>query len=61
MARIDVPDGKGREASRIWQVAPHLGEGLHAMSEAVYEKCSLPIREREAMRMRIAQLNKCHV
>jgi alkylhydroperoxidase family enzyme len=31
------------------------------MSMAVYEKVSLPIREREAMRMRIAQLNRCHV
>jgi len=61
MARIDVPEGEGKEAARIWQVAPHLGEGLHAMSMAAYEKCSLPIREREAMRMRIAQLNDCHV
>lgn len=59
MARIDVPEGEGLEASRIWQVAPHLGAGLHAMSMAAYEQCSLPIREREAMRMRIAQLNKC--
>ena len=61
MARIGVPDGQGKEASRLWNVAPHLGEGLHAMSAAVYEQCSLPIREREAMRMRIAQLNRCHV
>ncbi|MGI9613973.1 MAG: hypothetical protein ACR2QO_13775 [Acidimicrobiales bacterium] len=61
MARIDVPDGPGMEAARIWKLAPHLGEGLAAMSEAVYEKCSIPIREREAMRMRIAQLNRCHV
>lgn len=61
MARIEIPDGEGKEASRIWQVAPHLGEGLHAMSMAAYEKSSLPIREREGMRMRIAQLNDCHV
>jgi hypothetical protein len=31
------------------------------MSEAVYERSSLPIREREVARMRIAQLNECHV
>jgi hypothetical protein len=49
------------EASRLWQIAPHLGKGLHAMSEAVYEKSSLPIREREIARMRIAQLNECRV
>ncbi len=61
MARIDVPAGNGREATRIWQVAPHLGTGLHAMGAAAYEHASLPVREREAMRMRIAQLNECHV
>jgi hypothetical protein len=61
MARIDVPEGEGREASRIWQLAPHLGMGLHAMGEATYVQSSLPIREREVARMRIAQLNQCHV
>lgn len=61
MARIDVPEGEGREASRIWQLAPHLGEGLAAMSRAVYERSSLSVREREVARMRIAQLNECHV
>ena len=61
MARIDVPDGDGKEASRIWQLAPHMGAGLHALSEAVYERSRLPIREREVARMRIAQLNECRV
>ncbi len=61
MARIEVPAGDGREASRIWQLAPHMGAGLHGMSEAVYEKSSLAVREREVARMRIAQLNECHV
>ncbi len=61
MARIDVPDGDGLEASRIWQLAPHLGAGLAAMSTAVYQESSLGIREREVARMRIAQLNECHV
>lgn len=61
MARIDVPEGNGKEANRMFRMAPHLGEGLAAMSTAVYEKASIPVREREAMRMRIAQLNQCHV
>ena len=61
MARIDVPEGSGREANRLFKMTPHLAEGLAAMTTAVYEKCSLPVREREAMRMRIAQLNQCHV
>lgn len=61
MARIDVPDGEGLEATRLWKLAPHLGVGMHAMSEAVYAKSSLSIREREVLRMRIAQLNQCVV
>lgn len=61
MARIDVPPGDGKEATRLFGMAPHLAEGLAAMTTAVYERCSIPVREREAMRMRIAQLNRCHV
>jgi alkylhydroperoxidase family enzyme len=61
MARIEVPEGDGLEARRIWQIAPAIGAGVHAMSKAVYEESSLPVREREVARMRIAQLNECHV
>lgn len=61
MARIDIPDGEGLEVSRIWDVAPNMGAGVHALGKAVYEHCSLPVREREVARMRIAQLNECSV
>ena len=61
MARIEVPDGDGLEARRIWQVAPLIGAGMHAMSKAIHEHSSLPVREREVARMRIAQLNECNV
>ena len=61
MARLDVPEGDGLEAARIWQLAPKLRPGMSAMGEAIYETSSLPIREREVARMRIAQLNQCHV
>jgi hypothetical protein len=61
MARVDVPGGDGLEAKRIWQLAPHLGAAMGAMGEAVYVQSSLPVREREVARMRIAQLNECHV
>jgi len=61
MARLDVPEGEGMEAGRVWQLAPNLRDGMTAMSQAIYEKSSLPIREREVARMRIAQLNECHV
>jgi hypothetical protein len=61
MAKIDVPDGDGLEAKRIWQLAPYLGEAMGKMGEAVYVQSSLGVREREVARMRIAQLNECHV
>lgn len=61
MARIDVPAGDELEHHRLWLLAPHLGTGLRGMSKAVYEECSLPIREREIARMRVAQLNECNV
>ena len=59
MARIDVPEGEGREATRIWALAPHMGVGVGALGKAAYVDASLPIREREVARMRIAQLNEC--
>lgn len=61
MAKIDIPDGDGLEAKRIWQLAPYLGEAMGKMGEAVYVQSSLGVREREVARMRIAQLNECHV
>jgi alkylhydroperoxidase family enzyme len=61
MARIDVPEGEGLEASRMWMLAPHIGAGVSALGKATYVESSLPIREREVARMRIAQLNQCVV
>lgn len=61
MARLDVPEGEGLEAARIWKLAPNLRAGMTAMGKAIYEDSSLPIREREVARMRIAQLNQCQV
>jgi AhpD family alkylhydroperoxidase len=61
MARIEVPAGPGLEHQRIWQLAPYLGAALSTMTTAVYEQSSLPVREREVARMRIAQLNECNV
>ena len=61
MARIDVPEGEGLEATRLWMLAPHMGAGVRALTKAMYVDSSLPIREREVARMRIAQLNECTV
>ncbi len=57
MPRIDVPDDLGG-----WMaLRPDMAPGLVAMSEAVYGKSRLPIREQEIARMRIALANECEV
>mgnify|MGYP001816399615 FL=1 len=61
MARINIPDGDGLEVERLWALAPELGMGVNGLSQAVYDTSSLPIREREVARMRIAQLNACDI
>ncbi len=61
MARIQIPEGKGDETVRMWSLAPQLGAGVAALSDAVYARSQLPAREREAARMRIAQINDCHL
>ena len=61
MARIELAPGKGEEPGRLFQRAPHVSGPAAALSGAVYEKSRLPVRLRELMRMRIAQINHCHV
>ncbi len=61
MARIELGDGDGMEVAKVWAQVPHMAGAIHEMSKAVYERSSLPIREREVARMRIAQLNSCDI
>ena len=61
MARIGVPEGEGLERRRLWQLAPELGRALSGMSAAVYTRTSLDVRVREVARMRVAQINRCHI
>ena len=61
MARIDVPDGDGLERVRLLMMQPDVAIGMGAFAEAVYEKTSLPAREREIARLRVAVANGCPV
>jgi alkylhydroperoxidase family enzyme len=61
MARINIPDGDQPEIYRVWALRPELGEPVAALSDAVYRKSQLPARVREAVRMRIAQINDCPI
>jgi AhpD family alkylhydroperoxidase len=60
VARIDVPAGEGDEAVRVWRLRPEMGSMVEAMVRTVYGSSILPAAEREAARMKIAQLNACN-
>ncbi len=57
MARIDVAD----DPASWMMLRPELGIGLAGFSEAVYGHARLPLREREMARLRIAEINDCHL
>ncbi len=61
MARLDLPGGDGGDAVQLWSLRPEMGAAVNRLVDAAYNKSILPVREREAARMRIAQLNDCTV
>ena len=61
MARLDIPPGEGGDAVQIWSLQPELGAAATRLVDAAYNKSILPVRVREAARLRIAQLNDCTV
>jgi alkylhydroperoxidase family enzyme len=61
MPRLEVPPGRGGDAVQIWSLQPELGAAAMNLVDAAYNKSILPVRVREAARMRIAQLNECTV
>ncbi len=46
---------------QIWSLQPELGAAAVRLVDAAYNMSILPVRVREAARMRIAQLNDCTV
>ncbi len=61
MARLEIPPGEGGDAVQLWSLQPELGRAATRLVDAAYNKSILPVRVREAARMRIAQLNDCTV
>jgi len=61
MARLDIPEGPGGDAVQLWSLRPEMGAAVNRLVDAAYNKSILPVRVREAARMRIAQLNECTV
>ena len=61
MPRISVPEGSD-PLIHVWAAAaPDLSVPAAQFSAAVYEKSALPLREFEAARVRIAQINDCQL
>lgn len=61
MAHIDVTPGDDLERLRMWQMVPPMARAVDEFRSAVYEHGTLSLREREAARMRIAQVNACEI
>jgi alkylhydroperoxidase family enzyme len=59
--RIEVPDGPGGPPKQVWNLRPELIPTVSAMIEGPYKHSNLPVREREAARIRIAELNDCRI
>jgi len=56
---IDVPDGKD-PIMYVWgEMVPGIGPAAAKFSQKVYEHSTLGLREFEAARLRIAQINGC--
>ncbi len=61
MSRLDIPQGEGGDAVQLWSLRPEMGVAVNRLVDAAYNKSILPVRVREAARLRIAQLNECTV
>src|SRR6202050_1720956 len=61
MARLAIPPGDGGDAVQVWSLRPEMGRAVNRLVDAAYNKSILPVRVREAARIRIAQLNDCPV
>jgi len=58
--RVSPPDGKD-PLMWVWgESVPGIAPAASAFSDAVYGTSTLPLREFEAARTRIAQINQCH-
>jgi len=56
---IDVPEGK-HPVLYVWgEMVPRIGPAAAAFSQSVYDHSTLGLREFEAARLRIAQINGC--
>src|SRR5690606_16314978 len=59
IVNLDVPEGK-HPIMWVWgELVPGIGPAASAFSQAVYDHTTLGLREFEAARLRVAQINGC--
>jgi alkylhydroperoxidase family enzyme len=56
---LDVPEGKHPIVWAWGELVPGIGPAAAAFSQAVYDHSTLGLREFEAARLRVAQINGC--
>lgn len=64
MTRISLPSSThpaADEVVRAFSLSPDFGKALAGYAAAIYGPIKLSMREREAVRMRIAQINQCQI
>ncbi|CAA0119823.1 Uncharacterised protein [BD1-7 clade bacterium] len=61
MARIKIPEGSGSEAERLFSISSPTAHALAVVSGSIYTQRVISMREREAIRMRVADLNQCQI
>jgi alkylhydroperoxidase family enzyme len=61
MPRIDVPEGTDPMTYVFGQASPTIGAAAGGFSGSTYAGSTLPLREFEAARYRIAQINDCQL
>jgi alkylhydroperoxidase family enzyme len=61
MPKIDIPEGADPMAYVFGQASPAIGAAAGGFSGATYADSTLPLREFEAARYRIAQINDCQI
>ncbi|MEI2705278.1 MAG: hypothetical protein V9E89_08440 [Ilumatobacteraceae bacterium] len=59
MARLNIPDGDGDDYLRLGLLSPTVSRAAGMFSRTVYAEADVPVRQRELMRMRVAQINQC--
>lgn len=61
MSRIKLPEGADDESIQLMMMPSAMPHVMASASEAIYDKSTLDVRVREAVRMRIALINQCPI